>query len=313
MRLGAAFRDPGMAGTVALDIRAGDFLAANVTYANQSAVFRQLNQDARYVASGDVSVSGSAQLGQFTPSSWGIELPLSVVHTRTAQDPTFLEGSDIRADRRNGLRDTGADATRVSLSLRKRTPSANPIMSMLVDGLSLRFGYNTAQSSTVTSRAEANGVDGGVSYMRAIAPHTVDVVPGAFEGILRALAPARLEGSEFFKRLTGSRLRWTPERIQFGTAYFKQERRSFQFTRVLVGDTTPAIESPQHRLENDASISFLPFEHCVPRSRCVLREICWPPIAPATRGWSAAPSRPRAVSWVVWTLAGRHNAAWAPR
>ncbi len=260
MRLGAAFKDPGMAGTLSFDVRAGDFLSANITYANQSAVFRQLNQDARYLASGDVSVASTAQLGQFAPSSWCLELPLSVVHTRTLQDPTFLEGSDIRAQGLNGLRETGADATRISLSLRKRTPSANPLLGVLVDGLALRFGYNTAENSTVTSRAEASGVDGGIAYTRTVAPHTVDAVPGVFEGALRALAPARLEGSDFLKRLAGSRLRWTPERIQFGSAYFKQERRSFQFTRVLVGDTTRPIESPQHRLENDASISFLPFE-----------------------------------------------------
>ena len=43
MRLDAAFKDPGMAGSLMLDVRGGDFLSANITYANQSALFQQLN------------------------------------------------------------------------------------------------------------------------------------------------------------------------------------------------------------------------------------------------------------------------------
>ncbi|MGH7468506.1 MAG: hypothetical protein ACRENP_11150 [Longimicrobiales bacterium] len=262
MRLSGAFRDPGMAGSFTMDVRGGDFLNASITYANQSAVFRQLNQDARYLSTGEVSVTSTAQLGQLTPGGWGLDLPLSVTHTRSGQDPLFLENSDVRAQNLTGLRESGADATRVSLSLRKRTPSANPIVGVLIDGLALRVGYNKADNSTVTTRAQANGFDGGISYARDLAPRTVPAVPGLLQGLLRALAPARMEESDFFKRLAGSRLRWTPERIVMGSAYYKQERRSFQYDRVLEldNDSTRSIESPRHGLENDASISFLPFE-----------------------------------------------------
>ncbi|MEX2281484.1 MAG: hypothetical protein WEE89_03235 [Gemmatimonadota bacterium] len=261
LRLSAPFKDPGVAGTMSMDVRAGDFLATNITYANQSAVFRQLNQEARYQQAGDFSVSSTAQLGLMTPSGWGIELPLTVVHTRSAQDPTFLEGTDVRADRLNGLRDVGANATRVAFALRKRTPSANPWVGLLIDGLSLRGGYNTSGSSSVTTRNEASGVDGGIAYVRELRPRSFDAVPGPIESVLKAITPARVEGSSFFKRLAGSKLRWTPERITFGSAYYQQERRSFQFLSVLElpGDSTRSIESPRHGLDNDAQISFLPF------------------------------------------------------
>ena len=196
-----------------------------------------------------------------TPAAWGIDLPLTVVHTRSAQDPTFLEGTDVRADRLTGLRDVGADATRIAFALRKRTPSANPWIGLLVDGLSLRGGYNTAGSSAVTTRAEASGVDGGIAYVRDLRPRSFNAVPGLLETALKAITPARIEGSPFFTRLTGSKLRWTPERISFGSSYYQQERRSFQFISVLEipGDSTRAIESPRHGLKNDAAISFLPF------------------------------------------------------
>jgi hypothetical protein len=262
MRLGGAFRDPGLAGSLTMDIRGGDFLNGSITYASQSAVFRQLNQDARYLSTGEVTMTGTAQLGQLTPGGWGLDLPLSVTHTRSGQDPMFLENSDIRAQNLNGLRASGADATRVSLSLRKRTPSANPVVGLLVDGLAVRVGYHTADNSNVTTRAQASGVDGGITYTRDLAPRTLPAMPGLLQSMLRALTPARVEESDFFKRLTGARLRWTPERIMLGSAYYKQERRSFQYDRVLElqNDSTRPIESPRHGLENDAAISFLPFE-----------------------------------------------------
>jgi hypothetical protein len=74
--------------------------------------------------------------------------------------------------------------------------------------------------------------------------------------------PARIEQSDFFRRLVGSRLRWSPERLTLGAGFYKQERNSFQFGSVLdlPNDSTRAIESPRHGLENDAQISFAPFE-----------------------------------------------------
>ena len=263
MRLDAAFRDPGVAGTMAMEIRGGDFLSANITYSNQGAVFRQLNQDVRYMASGDFSVASTAQLGNFLPGGWGVDVPLSVTHSRAGFDPTFLEGSDVRAAGLQGLRDTNADATRVNVSIRKRTPSANPIIGLLVDGLALRAGYNTANNSAITTRSENSGFDGGLSYSRDLRPRTLNVTPTLVDGILRAIMPARLEQSDFFRRLSNSQLRWAPQRISFGSSYYQQERRSYQFNGILVvpGDSAiRPIESPRKGLQNDATIAFSPFQ-----------------------------------------------------
>src|SRR5205085_11064519 len=135
VRLGAAFRDAGTAGNISLDLRGGDFMTTSLTYANQGSLFRQLNQDASYVANGDFSLTTSAQLGQLMPASWGLDMPITFAHARSAQDPTLLESSDVQAAQLPGLRHIGSNLTRVGVSMRKRTPSSNPIVSALVDGL----------------------------------------------------------------------------------------------------------------------------------------------------------------------------------
>ena len=259
IRLGSAFRDAGVAGNVTLDIRGGDFMTANIAFANQGAVFRQLNQDANYLAQGEFSLSTSAQLGQLMPASWGIEMPLTVVHAKSSQDPTLLEASDVQAARLDGLRDNGSSMTRIGMSLRKRSPSSNPILSAIVDGTTLRLGYNTGNSSAITLRSEASGFDGSLVYSRPLKPHEIDIVPGFVEAALRLLVPAAIENSDFFKRFASSRLRYTPSRIGFSTAYFGQERRSFQYDRILMSDSDRfviPIESPRRTLDADASMAF---------------------------------------------------------
>lgn len=262
VRLNTAFRDAGVAGNVSLDLHGGDFIAGNISYANQGAVFRQLNQDASYVGNGDLSLNTTAQLGQLLPASWGVEMPVSVLHTRSAQDPTLLEASDVQAQRLPGLRSTGSSVTRVGMSLRKRTPSANPIVSAIVDGMRLQLGYNTGDASSITLRNEASGFDGNLSYMREIRAHDVDIMPGFIEAALRLLAPSAIENSAFFKRVSGARLRYTPVRLTFNTAYFGQERRAFQYNTILVADSDGLIvpiESPRRTLDSDVALNFQPF------------------------------------------------------
>ena len=263
MRLDAAFKDPGMAGNFALDIQGGDFLTANVSYANQGALFRQLNQDAGYQAAGDLNINSMAQLGNLLPASWGMDIPLTVTHASNQQDPMLLQQSDVRADELDGLRETGARTTRVGLSLRKRTPSANPLVSALIDGVTVRLGYNSGHSTSITTRNEAKGLDGSVSYNRDIRPHEFDIMPGFVEGMLRFLAPGAIENSEFFKRVVGVRLRYTPERVAFSTSYYGQERRTYRYEQIITLEADSLvvpIESPRKALDADANITFRPVQ-----------------------------------------------------
>jgi hypothetical protein len=262
VRLASAFRDAGAAGNISLDLRGGDFLATNLTYQKRGSIFRQLNQDATYVGNGDLTLSSSAQLGQMMPASWDLDMPLTLMHTRSAQDPNLLESSDVQAARLPGLRDVGANLTRVGLSIRKRTPSANPIIAALVDGLALRVGYNKADNSAITLRNEASGIDGSLSYAHDVVNRDLDILPGFVEAFLRFIAPSAIENSGFFKRVTTGRLRYTPARIAFGLSYANQERNAYQFNTILVTDSDAVvkpIESPRRSLDTDATISLQPF------------------------------------------------------
>ena len=262
IRLGDTFRDGGIAGNVSINLQGGDFLSSNITVAHQGAMFRQLSQEANYLGTGDLSLNTTAQLGQLLPASWGLEMPISISHSRSSQDPTLLEASDVQAAELPGLRISGASTTRIAVSMRKRTPSSNPIVSALLDGTSLRLGYNTGTASAITTRNVASGLDGALNYSREVKLRDVDIIPRFIETALRALAPAGIENSGFFKRLTTSRLRYTPTRLIFSTSYFGQEQRSYQYNTILQTDSDAFVvpfESPRRTLDSDAGFTLQPF------------------------------------------------------
>jgi hypothetical protein len=261
IRLDRALRDPGGAANVTLDV-ANDVISGTVSYAKQGSVFRQLNTDASYVSTGDLSMSGRVMLDRMMPAGWGLRMPVSVTHARSSQDPTFLERSDIRADGLDGLRDTGAARTSFGVRLSKETPSASTLGGLLVDPTTLTFGYDGTHTNSITSRNEASGLRAGVDWTRQIAPHDIDILPGFVEDALRAITPASVEQSEFFQRLVSGRLRWTPARLGFGTNYSEANAKSFRYTSILAAPADALlapIESPRELLENRAQIGFAPF------------------------------------------------------
>lgn len=262
IRLGGAVTDAGVAGQLNLDMQAGDFVDAHVSYAHRGALFRQLNEDASYQTTAELSVRGTAELSRFAPAGWGIEAPLSISHTRTGLEPSFLEHTDVRADRLTGLRDTGAERTRVGLLLRKRTPSANPWLSVLLDGAELRLGYQKEATHAVTSAASSEGFDGALSYTRRPAPRELDITPGFVETALSWLVPDAVEQSALFGRLTDARLRWSPAQITFSSTYFDEESSSTRYDVILElpSDTVvQSIQAPRQGLETQAQVTLRPF------------------------------------------------------
>ncbi|HEX2168147.1 MAG TPA: hypothetical protein VHG09_13015, partial [Longimicrobiales bacterium] len=262
MRIDVPDRDPGVAGNIALNLNAGDFVSGHVTLSNEGPLFRQLNEDPSYVGGSAFSVGADARLDKLLPSSWGIDLPVSVTHTRSAQSPTFLSRTDVQADQLEGLRDAGSGSTRVGVRLSKRTPSANPILSLLLDGSALRLSYATSENRSITATSQATGFTGDYTYRRDLAPRSFTAVPGLLEGALRAIAPAMVENSDAFTRLVDARLRWSPANISFGTSYNDQMSRSFRYDRILdlPGDSSViGIESPREGLRNNAQVTLRPF------------------------------------------------------
>ena len=155
-------------------------------------------------------------------------MPLTVSHDRTALDPFFLPNSDVRADRIGGLRTTGSAQTRVSLGFRKRTPSADPIVGALLDGLDAQVGWYRASNGTITSDQRVRGIDARIGYARAPGVRDFGLVPSFLESVLRAVLPSFLEES-----VLGARLRWSPERFSLGTAWNRQNASITRFDRII--------------------------------------------------------------------------------
>ncbi|MGH7505943.1 MAG: hypothetical protein ACRELX_09840, partial [Longimicrobiales bacterium] len=240
LRVGAAITDPGIAGNVRLDV-SGDFLRGSVAYTSRGPVFRQLNEDARYYGSGDVNATVTANMERMMPAGWGIVAPLTVTHSNAVQDPQFLSGTDVRTAELPNLRTPDARQTQVSFNIRKQTPSANPWIGLVLDGLQLGVRYNRLANATSTTRNEARGFDSSLSWRHELTRREVDIMPGFLESALRALAPAAVERSEGFQRLAGLRLRYVPATLGFGTQYFDQTGTAWRYPSIFETTADTAI------------------------------------------------------------------------
>ena len=268
MRLGGGAGDAGVAGRVDMALDAGGFLTAALSFGGRGGRFRQLDDRASYQSSDELAVTTTADLGRLAPAGWGVSMPVTVSYLRTGLDPMFLQGTDVRADRLPGLRETGSSHRRIGVTLRKTTSSSNPLIAALIDGTSLRLGTITTSDQTVTSTSRLSGLDGGIDFDRPVANVDMDVVPAFLETVLRWLAPAPVERSAFFDRLAGARLRLTPERINLSASYSSQEAAVWRYDRVLEGPSdleVDPIRSPRRLLESGARVSFRPFESVTAR------------------------------------------------
>jgi hypothetical protein len=175
---------------------------------------------------------------------------------RSALDPTYLAQSDVPAERLAGLRETGSSRTHVGLGIRKTTPSANPVLGLVLDGLETNVGWYRTRASSVTSRVEAGGVDLRVGYDRRIDPREIDPVPGFLEPLVRWLLPGPLEDA-----VLDARLRWSPERVGMGTSYGRQDNRIFRYESILetaADSLVEPTEAPRETIETAAEIAVRP-------------------------------------------------------
>jgi hypothetical protein len=268
LRLNVGVRDMGLAGRVGVELDAGGVLHATATYAGRGGQFRQLNDVASFESRDELQVNATAELGRFAPEGWGVSMPVTVSYLRTGLEPQYLQGTDILAGQLPGLRQTGSSRRRVGVTLRRTTSSDNPLVAALVDGTALRVSHMSTTDNTVTSSSRLDAVEAGIDVDRPVANVDLGVVPGFVRDALAWLAPRRVEESAFFRRLTGARLRLTPERIGLSTAYLSQDASSWRYDRVLQSphdlDVVP-FQSPRRSMESGARIAFRPLESMTAR------------------------------------------------
>ncbi|MEX0980271.1 MAG: hypothetical protein WDZ89_04200 [Gemmatimonadota bacterium] len=250
LRLGAAVRNAGAATSVHVDFAAGDFAYTRVSWSDRGAYFRQLEGEPSYQDDRGLDVSSTLQLGRFAPEEWGVEIPLNVQVSRAREDPTFLSRSDVRGDQLTGLRETASRRTSIQLGFRKRTPMADPRLGFVLDGLDARIGYARTGATTVTTESAFDHIDARIGVYRSPGRRDVGAVPAFLHPVADFL-------------LGDTRLRWSPERLSFGTTWFHQESRIARYDEILVlpgAGPAPFSHAPREGLENQAQIGFRPFD-----------------------------------------------------
>jgi hypothetical protein len=257
LRLANPIRDAGLAGSLNAELDGAGVLTARVNLTNRGAFFRQLQDRATYQGDRTLNVFTSLAADRWLPSAWGLDLPISYEHTRARQDPVLLANSDVRADQIENLRETEATQNRVSVAMRKRTPTPNPVVGFLVDGLDARASYARASGSTVTTEDASRTVDAGVGWSRDPESRDVALMPGFMRGAVRALLPGFLEDD-----VADARLRLTPERVSMGGSYFQQESDVLRYEEIIVleGGATPiATRRPREFVQLAGDVRFRPF------------------------------------------------------
>lgn len=256
LRLGRGVGDMGVAGMMEASLLAGDVIETRVSLTSRGADFQQLDERPTYQTDRVLSISTLARLDRLTPAEWGIEMPLSVVHDRSDQDPAFLNNSDVLPV--NNLRETGDRQTRISLGFRKATPTANPIIGAFLDGLDANLSSYQTRSSSVSARLESEGFDARLGYSRRLEPREVDLIPDFLEDVLRVLLPGGLE-----EAVTGARLRWSPESFSLGASYLNQDNQIFRFERIIEGPVDSLVaplSAPREGIETVAEVTLRPLE-----------------------------------------------------
>ena len=258
MRLSAPLRDAGMASHLALDVEASDVWTTRLATSSRGGLFRQLSENPTFQGDRIISLGSTFNLDRMAPADWGVEIPVTVTHVKSDQDPLFLSGSDIRTDNVRNLREPGSRRTRVDVAFRKRTPAANPVIGLLLDGLEARAGYFTASSTTITSEGSASGIDGHLGYGRAVGRRDFGIVPGFLKPVLRWLLPSAWEDG-----VVNSRFRWSPERLSLGATYAGSRQQALRFDHILEEGADSLVKptrSPRESLEGAFEIVFRPFE-----------------------------------------------------
>jgi hypothetical protein len=258
LRLGRPVRDAGVASSFEATVDAAGVLTSRLTYTNRGALFHQLRDDPTYQADRSLTFASTLRLDQWMPSAWGIEVPVTLSMDRISQDPVFLANSDVRADRLPDLRPTEARDTRVGVSFRKTTRTANPWVGLVVDGLNARVAYSSSKGSTVTTESESEGVSAGLGWSTEPRRRDFPVVPGFAEGAVRAVLPRFLENA-----LLDARLRWTPERASVGTSYRRQDSRITRFERIIrfqADSLAVATLAPREAVETAADVRLRPLD-----------------------------------------------------
>ena len=258
MRLGRGIGDAGVVAAFDVEVDGGEFLRSRASYRRRGGFFRQLRAAPTFRNERSFELGATLQLERFVPDSWGVEAPLSVSHQREAETPLFLNRSDVRADRLEGLRAPEFGLTRLDLSLRRRGPEEGGFWDAVLDGFDIRAGVQRSSLQTITTESDGGGADVFAGWSTTPRRRDFALFPGWVGSALRGLLPAFLED-----RIAGARLRWTPESLAVDGEYLKRDLRTARFDRIVrtpADSATAARDVPRRLLAASARITLRPLE-----------------------------------------------------
>jgi len=253
LRLDSPVDNTGMVGQVAMSVRASDFLGLNFSYASENPYFRQLGQEPSFRSGRSYRVGGQMRLDRMLPDAWALDMPVNVDYSDSRSEPLLLPQTDIEAQQLEGLRVPSSQNLRMAMNLSRRGDVPTPLVGWFVDNSSLRLSYDDRSTQTSRSRSEFDAFGVGYNFRSDVADVSFPLFPGFIGDALFFLPNA----------LTGSRLRLTPQTLQFSTSFSDAETQTRRFREIieLAEDSAVVpIRSLDKRLQTNASVGLEPLD-----------------------------------------------------
>ncbi|MDQ6612672.1 MAG: cell surface protein SprA, partial [Gemmatimonadota bacterium] len=191
IRLTDVVDDVGFAAEVGLFANAGDLAEFRLNLSRRDPNFRQLGENPRFLTATGVSAGTTLHLERMLPRSLGIVMPMTIAYGGAGVQQLFVNGTDVRADGIQGLRNPGDSRVDYAFALRRATPIVAGWYAPLVNGLTVNavWGHGASQSSFQRSRNNNYAVSAALNVDGTSADADVrDVrLPGFIDRILGSL------------------------------------------------------------------------------------------------------------------------------
>lgn len=262
IRLSGVVDDAGLAGAVDVGLAASDFAQVNFAMSRQNPTFRQIGQDPTYLANSQTSVTSIVGVDKLLPEALGVTVPLTIRHTRTGQNPYYVDRTDVRADQLANLRKPEASGTVVDVTVARSARSTGFVGKTFVDPVRVQAHYERLKATTSLSQTRSRNRQLRLQYiLGSIGARTIPALPGFLRSAVELL-PDWISNSEFGRGLRTSRFRWNPFQIRLQSTFTDNvsQRYTYRVPVALASDADlrrqPGIV---HTWHNEAGLDLRPF------------------------------------------------------
>jgi hypothetical protein len=243
IRLSDVVSETGFAGQIGISMALGDFATFRLSATKRDPNFRQLAEAPSFATDNDLELSTTVRLDQFLPPTLGLALPLTISHTTSTIDPTFLSQSDLAGDEIPDLRTPRTSATSYALSVRRVEPLSGPWYSAILNHVGVTGTYSTLGDRSEFQNGSRYRFNLSGDYFVTL---PVAGAPGVFN------------------------LRPTSFRLTSGLARDNERRESFLKPAGAVDDTGRVAIGLSNLWRNTSSLELQPLAHLTARADVVI-------------------------------------------